>query len=126
MRVLPVVALMGLLLCLGVSCDKLGGAMKNVPGKVAGRVLDANGQSRGYVSMELQPEDGSEPYKMNVEDNGSFMFDSVRPGKYKMVVKDLGDNEIPSDNPMVSVGPGRTITKDVNLTTASEAQSASG
>jgi hypothetical protein len=105
------------LLMLG-SCDKLSGAMKSVEGKVAGQVLNSAGRGRGYVTVEIVPEgtDGGKPQTTLAEDSGNFMFENVTPGSYKMFVRISGGTELPSDNPIVKVGPGRTVTQNVILT----------
>ena len=114
-------ALIALALCaatLQLSCDKINGAMKKVEGKVAGQVLNKAGRGHGYVSVELVPADttsGNETMNTLAEESGNFMIEDVPPGKYTLHVKDAGGNEMPSDTPAVSVGPGRTMTQNVIL-----------
>jgi hypothetical protein len=115
-RTLATLALLLLALAASASCDKIGGAMKNIPGKVAGQVLDTNGRGQGYISVELiNMETNTSDYKINTEDSGGFMFDEVTPGKYKILVKGLGEVEIPSDGKEFYVGPGKTITENVTI-----------
>jgi hypothetical protein len=100
------------------SCDKISGAMKQVEGKVAGQVLNSSGHGRGYVTIELKPEGGGDPYIGITEEAGNFLIENVTPGTYTLHVKMSGEdsNEIPSDTPTIKLGPGRTLTQNVILT----------
>jgi Carboxypeptidase regulatory-like domain len=112
-----VIATALLLLFTVVSCDKIGGALKKVEGKVAGQVLNTSGHGRGYVTIELIPTDGSDNFVSTTEEAGNFLFDEIPPGEYTMHVKLSGEDskELPSDTPTIKLGPGRTLTQNVIL-----------
>ncbi|MDQ3022938.1 MAG: carboxypeptidase-like regulatory domain-containing protein [bacterium] len=120
MRMLKAIAFVGILLML-TSCNKLQGAMKSVEGKVAGQVLSASGHGRGYIRVALVPADPAiETLFTLAEDSGNFMFEMVPPGEYtlKAMLSEKAESELPSDNPTVKVGPGRTVTMNVMLVSA--------
>jgi hypothetical protein len=106
---------MALLLMTVGSCNKINSAMKDVKAKVAGQAIDANGHGVGYLSVKLIPDEGGDPYITVAEDSGNFMFEEVTPGKYTMQVLDVAKNELPSDNPHFYVGPGKTVTQNINV-----------
>lgn len=105
------------LLMLMISCDKIGGALKSVDGKVAGQVLYSSGHGRGYVSVILVPSDGTDNLMTTTEEAGNFMFDEVPPGEYTAHVYVSGEksDELPSDTPTFKLGPGRTLTQNILL-----------
>jgi hypothetical protein len=116
LRLMVIVAAICQLAMLG-SCDKLGGAMKSINGKVAGQVLNSAGHGRGYVSVVLEPVDGSDPFVTTTEERGNFMLEEIPPGEYKLLVKRSGlkSDELPSDTPTIKLGPGRTQTQNITL-----------
>jgi hypothetical protein len=116
LRVITSAIAVCLLLAL-LSCDKIGGALKSVDGKVAGQVLNVSGHGRGYVSVVLIPADGTDHIMETTEESGNFLIDEVPPGEYTMHVFLSGEDsgEIPSDTPTVKVGPGRTMTQNIML-----------
>jgi hypothetical protein len=116
MRPFVIAAATMLLLSL-LACDKINGALKQVEGKVAGQVLNTSGHGRGYVTVELDPTDGSDNFVTTTEEAGNFMFEDIPPGEYVMHVKLSGEasKELPSDTPKFKLGPGRTLTQNIVL-----------
>jgi hypothetical protein len=78
-------------------------------------VLSATGHGRGYVTVELRPDDGGDSLTTTTEDSGNFLFDEVPPGQYTLYVLMSNETELPSDNPTVRLSPGRTLTINVML-----------
>jgi hypothetical protein len=121
-RIVTIVAGVSLLLLL-MSCDKIGGALKNVQGKVAGQVLSSSGHGRGYVSVVLVPADGTDSFMETTEEMGNFLFNEIPPGEYTAHVYVSGEksDEIPSDTPTFKLSPGRTLEQNIILTDAAPA-----
>lgn len=122
-------ALLGaaLLLSLSTGCDKISKAFSGIPGKVQGQCLDKNGGPRGYISVRLQAVDtGEVKYQQNAEDSGNFFFDTVEPGKYKILTFVSATEEVPNDTKPINVTPGKTIMQNVTIVDAAPADPSAG
>jgi len=88
--------------------------VSNIPGTVAGQVMDAAGNGRGYVAVQLiEIETGQPIFVENANDAGNFMFKNVDPGKYKLKVMTVGGGELATDAEEFNLSPGKTVT--INL-----------
>lgn len=97
------------------SCDKVGDKLK-VAGNIAGKVLNADGSARGYVSVVLL-KDGVEVQRQNAEDSGNFFLTKVDSGTYTIKVYPMGggDKELPSEPLDIKLGAGKTKQIEVKL-----------
>src|SRR5438067_6068486 len=100
---------------LGASCDKVSSALKSIPAKVTGQVMDQNGHGRGYVAVVLVPSHGRNTIRDIAEDSGNFFIENVPPGKYTIKIQANGGIDLPTDAKEFSVGPGKTETVNVTL-----------
>jgi len=99
------------------SCNVVG----NIPGTVAGQVMDAAGNGRGYVAVQLIDETGIPLFVENANDAGNFMFKNVDPGKYKLKVMTVGGGELQTDAEEFNLSPGKTVT--INLVVQDQSKS---
>ena len=99
------------------SCNVVG----NIPGTVAGQVMDAAGNGRGYVAVQLIDETGVPLFVENANDAGNFMFKNVDPGKYKLKVMTVGGGELQTDAEEFNLSPGKTVT--INLVVQDQSKS---
>lgn len=87
------------------SCDKI-----NVPGNIAGQILNEAGQGQGYMSIHcIDAETGREADIQTAEDSGNFFFSKVEPGKYELKTFSMAGVEIPNDCEGVTLTAGRTL-----------------
>lgn len=92
-------------------CPKL-----NIPGNLAGQVLNEAGQGQGYVSVAVvDAETGHEAGRLTAEDSGSFFFEKVDAGTYLVKTYSMSGKELPNDCQPVKLGAGRTINVVVTL-----------
>jgi hypothetical protein len=97
------------------SCNKLAEKM-DLPGKIAGKVLNADGSGRGYVSVILL-KDGAEVQRQNAEDTGNFFLDKIDPGTYTFRIEAMGGGgkELPSEPLEVKLAMGKTKQVEIKL-----------
>ncbi|MBN2080658.1 carboxypeptidase regulatory-like domain-containing protein [bacterium] len=96
--------------------------VKNIPGAIAGQVMDAAGNGRGYVAVQLIDVETNQPlFVENANDAGNYMFQGVDPGKYILRVMTVGGGELPTDAKEFTLSPGKTVT--VNLVIQEQDQS---
>ncbi len=108
------------LLVAAAGCDKFkkGGAFNiNIPGKVAGQILNAAGQGQGFISVQVcDAESGKVVDQTTAEDSGNFFFNSVESGEYIIKVLSMGGGEMPSDAKPFKLGAGKTESLTITLT----------
>jgi len=103
------VCIFGLALVAG--CPKL-----NIPGNLAGQVLNQAGQGQGYISVAVVKADsGAEVSRLTAEDSGNFFFDKVEAGSYIIKTYSMSGKELPNDSEPVSLGAGRTVQVVITL-----------
>ena len=98
------------------ACDRLSNL--DIPGIVAGSVLNEAGQGQGYLTVKLVDEaTGKEAYRDTTEDTGSFLIDKVKAGKYLLKVYRLGDEktEVATDAKEIKLLPGKTLQRTITL-----------
>ena len=111
MSIMVVVAFAATIVLIG-SCDKIG----NIPGTVAGQLLNEAGQGQGFISVRLvQTESGKVVDSVNADDNGNFMFKNVDPGTYKIVTTPIGGGELENDAKEFKLMPGKTENLDITV-----------
>jgi hypothetical protein len=89
---------------------------KNIPGNVAGIVMDENGHGRGFVSVHLiDAESGIAVQVETASDTGNFMFQRVDMGTYIIKVFAIGKTELPTDCEEFKISPGKTVEKNITL-----------
>ncbi len=94
------------------SCNVVG----NIPGNIAGQLVNEAGQGQGFIAVQLVDVDtGQVMYSENANDTGNFMFKGVDPAEYKIVAMPIGGGEIPSDAEPFTLAPGKTTTVTVTL-----------
>jgi hypothetical protein len=102
-----------LALGLGTSCNKI---KMDVPGKVQGQLLDPGGQGQGYITIALEDVDtGDILYQETTEDTGNFMFESVDPGKYNVIIMVGREMKVRHDSEQINLTPGRTLSKNITV-----------
>ncbi len=93
--------------------------LSNTAGKIGGTVLDGDGKPVPGSSVTLISADGkSRPAKESVDDDGSFHFTGVRPGKYRLFAWEEVDDDLWQDPEFrksyegrateITIGPGET------------------
>jgi hypothetical protein len=94
------------------SCNAVG----NIPGNVAGQLVNEAGQGQGFIAVQLiDVATGQLMFSENANDTGNFMFKGVDPAEYKIVAMPIGGGEIPSDAKPFKLAPGKTVTITVTL-----------
>jgi hypothetical protein len=92
------------LLALGAGCKEI-----NIPGNLAGQILNQAGQGQGYLSVAaIDVETGVEAQRLTAEDGGNFFFEKLDAGRYIIKTFSMAGKELPNDCPEVSLGAGRT------------------
>lgn len=105
-------AVLSLVVFLLGSCNVVG----NIPGNVAGQLVNEAGQGQGFIAVQLiDVATGMLMYSENANDTGNFMFKGVDPAEYKIVAMPIGGGEIPSDAEAFKLAPGKTVTITVTL-----------
>jgi hypothetical protein len=104
---------LGTFLGLTTGCDKFN---LNLPGNVAGQILNEGGQGQGFVSVHLVSTDGAEMVETS-SDTGNYMFKEVKPGTYIIKTFAIGGAELPNDAVEFKLGPGKTATQNIKVTT---------
>lgn len=96
------------------------GTLKNIPGNIAGQVLNESGSGRGFVSVQLvNVEDGAVVSAETTDDRGNFMFKDVKMGKYKLqVVPSRNAEPFATDAEEFRLSPGKT--EEITVTILSE------
>ena len=105
-------------LVLGLAITALGACnvVKNIPGNVAGQLINEAGQGQGYLAVQLvDVETGRVVYSMNANDQGNFMFKGVEPARYIIKAVPIGGGEVPTDAKEFNLTPGKTLTFTVTL-----------
>jgi hypothetical protein len=98
-------------LALVAGCPKL-----NIPGNLAGQVLNEAGQGQGYITVAcVEVESGAEVARMTAEDAGNFFFEKVEAGTYIIKTYSMAGVEMPNDSEPVNIGTGRTISVVVTI-----------
>lgn len=106
-----VVAVCMVALALVAGCTEL-----NIPGNLAGQVLNEAGQGQGYVSVAaVNTETGVEVSRLTAEDAGNFFFEKVEAGNYIIKTYSMSGKELPNDSEPVNVGAGRTVSVTITL-----------
>lgn len=117
MKNIKLLGLTGLLLINAViivmacnSCNVVG----NIPGNIAGQVMNEAGQGRGFVAVQLiDAETGQLWGTENADDKGGYMLKNVDPGKYIIKIVQIGGAELPTNAEEFSLSPGKTLRKDI-------------
>lgn len=105
-----VVAALVIVVALGASCKEI-----NIPGNLAGQILNQAGQGQGYMSVAaINVDTGVEVQRLTAEDGGNFFFEKIDPGTYIIKTFSMAGKEIPNDGKPVTLGAGRT--EQVTLT----------
>ncbi len=104
-----------MLLVAGTACNKI-----NIPGNIAGQILDENGAPRGMVTVQLVDVNNNNEVldQQTADDLGNYFFSKVPPGTYKIVTMWGGNTEMPNDADLVKLAPGKT--KNINVTISKE------
>jgi hypothetical protein len=110
LKTLAVAMLALLLLGAAAGCNKL----KEIKGNIAGKVLNSDGSGRGYVTVVLVGESGSEVQRQTTEDTGNFFFSGVEGGTYSFRVENM-EKEIPSEPQTIKLGLGKTRQVEIKL-----------
>lgn len=111
---IAVLALIALSIVCG-SCNVVG----NIPGNVAGQIMNEAGQGRGFVSVQLIEVETGMPWGMeNADDTGNYMFKNVDPGTYLIKIISIGGGELPSDAKEFKLSPGKTLKQDIIIYSA--------
>lgn len=107
-------ALLTMLVCAS-GCDKL----KNIPGNVAGIVIDSAGVGQGYITVQLIDQTTLQVmYQQTTEDSGNFFFDKCEPGKYTVTVLGMGQVPYSADVTEINLPPGKTLDITITATPA--------
>lgn len=105
-------AVLSLVIFILGSCN----VVSNIPGNVAGQLVNQAGQGQGFIAVQLvDVATGQLMYSENANDTGNFMFKTVEPGEYKIVAMPIGGGEIASDAKPFKLAPGKTVTFTVTL-----------
>jgi len=97
------------------SCD----LAKNVPGNIAGIVMDEHGRGQGYISVRLiEAESGRVIEQQTSSDSGHFHFQKIAAGTYKLELTRMGGTALPHDMDEAVLLPGKTLRLDVTLVPA--------
>jgi len=100
-------AVLGLVVLALGSCN----IVSNIPGNVAGQLVNETGQGRGFISVQLYDVATNQMmYAETANDSGNFMFKTVDPGEYIIVAKPIGGGELNSDAKPFKLAPGKTLT----------------
>lgn len=92
------------------SCNVVG----NIPGNVAGQLMNEGGQGQGFIAVQLiDAETGTLVVSENADDKGNFMFKSVEPGRYTIKTVPVGGGELRNNCEEFNLTPGKTLTKNV-------------
>jgi hypothetical protein len=96
-----------------ISCGSCN-LVRQIPGNVAGQIMNEAGQGRGFVSVQLFDVNAGTEWGMeNADDTGNFMFSSVDPGTYIIKVVSIGGGELPTDAKEFKLLPGKTLKQDI-------------
>lgn len=94
-----------------MGCNKI-----NIPGNLAGQVLNQAGQGQGYITVAaIDNETGVEAARMTAEDGGNFFFEKLEAGIYTIKTYSMAGVEMPNDSEPVALGAGRTETAIIYL-----------
>lgn len=97
----------------GIACNSCN-VVGNIPGNIAGQVMNEAGQGRGFVAVKLiDAETGQEWGSENADDKGGYMLKNVDPGKYILKVIQIGGAELQTDQAEFSLAPGKTLKRDI-------------
>jgi len=108
----------GLLLLLAVlafsiACSSCN-IVSNIPGNVAGQIMNEAGQGRGFVSVQIVDIETGIAWGMeNADDTGNYMFKNVDTGSYIIKVLAIGGGELTSDAKEFKLMPGKTLKQDI-------------
>jgi len=109
--------LTGLVVLAAVSFSAVCGScniVKQIPGNVAGQIMNEAGQGRGFVSVQLFDVNAGTEWGMeNADDTGNFMFSSVDSGTYIIKVIAIGGGELPTNAEEFKLMPGKTLKQDI-------------
>ncbi len=98
-------------LALSAGCQDL-----NIPGNLAGQVLNEAGQGQGYITVSaVDVETNAEVARLTAEDAGNFFFEKIDAGTYIIKTYSMAGKELLNDSEPVGIGAGRTITVTVTL-----------
>lgn len=104
------VIILAVLVIAGTACNKI-----NIPGNIAGQILDENGAPRGMVTVQLVDVNTSEVVdQLTADDLGNYMFTKVPPGTYSIKTLWGGRDDMPNDANEVKLAPGKTL--NINIT----------
>lgn len=88
--------------------------VKNIPGNIAGQLMNEGGQGQGFIAVQLvDAETGQLVVTENADDKGNFMFKGVTAGKYIIKTVPVGGGELRNDCEEFNLAPGKTLTKNV-------------
>jgi hypothetical protein len=111
-KVAVLICVLVALLVASVGCDKFkkGGSLNiNIPGNVAGQILNEAGQGQGFISVQIcEQGSGKVVQQGTAEDSGNFFFDKVPSGEYIIKILSMGGGEMASDAKPFKLGPGKT------------------
>ena len=97
----------------GMACNSCN-VVSNIPGNIAGQVMNEAGQGRGFVTVKLvDVETGQDWGSENADDKGGYMLKNVEPGKYILKVIQIGGIELVTDQTEFTLSPGKTLKRDI-------------
>ena len=92
------------------SCNVVG----NIPGNIAGQLMNEGGQGQGFIAVQLlDAETRTLVTSETADDKGNFMFKGVEPGRYIIKTVPVGGGELRNDCEEFNLSPGKTLTKNV-------------
>jgi hypothetical protein len=105
--------LLGAVVAFSVACNSCN-VVSNIPGNVAGQIMNEAGQGRGFVSVQLVDTATGIAWGMeNADDTGNYMFKNVDTGTYIIKVISIGGGELPSNAEEFRLSPGKTLKQDI-------------
>jgi hypothetical protein len=105
--------LLGAIVAFSVACSSCN-VVGNIPGNVAGQIMNEAGQGRGFVSVQLIDKETGQAWGMeNADDTGNYMFKSVDTGTYIIKVLAIGGGELSTNAEEFRLQPGKTLKQDI-------------
>jgi hypothetical protein len=105
--------------------------LSKTAGAITGSVVDGDGRAFPYSTVTLIPPDGAaRPVKQSVEEDGSFKFTNLRPGKYRLFAWEEVDDALWQDPDFrkayegratdITIGPSETQNAQLRVIAAEE------
>ena len=91
---------------------------KSAPGKIAGTVLQG-AQPQGELEVVLSDDKGAEKGKAKTKADGTFAFEDVAPGKYRLAVTKASNGRVAAfprkAGDFLTLAPGGSATAELSL-----------